>query len=84
MSPGLGTVITDGGRRALGARERADLPALRAEALYESASDGARPACYERTRQRFGSCTPHMSPEHGLFATSATLALPLLSRETLK
>src|SRR5918994_2174437 len=80
----LRAATADGGRGALGAGERAHVPALRAEALDESASDEARPACYECLGQRFGSWMPHMSPEHGLFATSATLALPLLSRVTLR
>jgi hypothetical protein len=76
----LGAARADLVRRGLGAGQRADVPALGAETLYESAPDEARPAGYERARQRFGMPSPQSVPEQGLCATSATFALPLLSR----
>ena len=76
----LGSELPHSLRRPLGARQGANVPALRSEALYESASDEARSSGYERPGQRFWRPSPHCQPLHGLCETSLTLALPLLSR----
>jgi hypothetical protein len=80
----LGAALAHSRRRGVGARQRADLPALASEALDQSASDEARPSCDEGPYPRFGMPSPQSVPEHGLCDTSVTFALPLLSRETRK
>ena len=76
----LGPALAHSLRGALRASEGAHLPALRAEALDQSASDEARPAGDERARQRFCRSSPHCQPLHGLCEISLTLAFPWLSR----